>query len=119
MYTSDLRESEQKKAVPKQLNGFKLPRAISNLRPHKKEQASIRTSAHSECAAQQNRYAISELRERLQNDILLTSILEINTAGLSVSYKLGPRWDNVITWSDFKSETSLGFLSPNYTGQCT
>ena len=41
------------------------------------------------------------------------------TAGLSVSYNLGPRWDDVITWSDFKSETIFGFLSPNYTGQCT
>ena len=38
-----------------------------------------------------------------------------NTAGLSVSYKLGPRWDDVITWSDFKSEAIFGFLSPNYT----
>ena len=36
-----------------------------------------------------------------------------------MSYKLGPRWDDVITWSDFKSETILRFLSPNYTGQCT
>ena len=25
-----------------------------------------------------------------------------------MSYKLGPRWDNVITWSDFKSETKFG-----------
>ena len=39
-----------------------------------------------------------------------------NTAKLRVSYKLGPRWDDVITWSDFKSETSFGFLSPNYAG---
>ena len=37
----------------------------------------------------------------------------------SVNYKLGPRWDDVIPWSDFKSETSFGFLGPNYTGQCT
>ena len=42
-----------------------------------------------------------------------------STAGLPISYKLGPHWDDVITWSDFKSETSVGFLSPNYTGQCT
>ena len=41
------------------------------------------------------------------------------TAGLPMSYKLGPRWDDFITWSDFKSETIFGFLSPNYTGQCT
>ena len=41
------------------------------------------------------------------------------TAGLSVSYKLGPRWDDVISWSDFKSEAIFGFLSPNYMGQCT
>ena len=41
------------------------------------------------------------------------------TAGLHMNYKLGPRWDDVITWFDFKSETSFGFLSPNYTGQCT
>ena len=51
----------------------------ANLRPHKKEQAPFRTSAHSECAAQRNRYAISELRERLRTDILLNSILQINT----------------------------------------
>ena len=41
------------------------------------------------------------------------------TAGLPLNYKLGPRWDDVITWSDFKSETIFGFLSPNYTGQHT
>ena len=41
------------------------------------------------------------------------------TAGLSVSYKLGPRWDDVITWSDFKSEAIFGFLSPNYMGHDT
>ena len=40
------------------------------------------------------------------------------TSGLPMSYKLGPRWDDVITWSDFKSET-IGFLSPNYTGYDT
>ena len=28
------------------------------------------------------------------------------TAGLPVSYKLGSRWDDVITWSDFKSTPS-------------
>ena len=43
----------------------------------------------------------------------------IATAGLSMSYKLGPRWDDVITWSDFRSETIFGFLSPNYAGQHT
>ena len=41
------------------------------------------------------------------------------TAELPVSYKLGPRWDDVITWPGFKSETSFGFPSPNYMGQCT
>ena len=41
------------------------------------------------------------------------------TAGLPMSYKLGPRWDNVIPWSDFKSETIFGFPSPNFTGQRT
>ena len=44
---------------------------------------------------------------------------DFSTAGLPVSYKLRPRWDDVITWLDFKSETSFGFLSPNYTGQYT
>ena len=29
------------------------------------------------------------------------------TAGLPMSYKLGPHWDDVITWSDFISETIL------------
>ena len=38
------------------------------------------------------------------------------TAGLPVSYTLEPHWDDVITWSHFKSETSFGFLSPNFTG---
>ena len=41
------------------------------------------------------------------------------TAGLPMSYRLGHRWDDVTTWFDFKSETSFGFLSPNYMGQCT
>ena len=44
---------------------------------------------------------------------------ELYAAGLPMSYKLGPRWDDVITWFDFKSEAIFGFLSPNYTGQCT
>ena len=49
---------------------------------------------------------------------MLTFSSQEITARLPVSYyKLGPRWDDVITWSDFKSETSFGFLSPNYTGQ--
>ena len=38
------------------------------------------------------------------------------TAGLPMSYRLGPRWDDVITWSIFKSEAIFGFLSPDYTG---
>ena len=37
------------------------------------------------------------------------------TAGLPMSYKLGPRWNAVITRPDFKSEAIFGFLSPNYT----
>ena len=41
------------------------------------------------------------------------------TAGLPMSYNLGPHWGDVITWPDFKSETSFGFLSPNYTEQYT
>ena len=36
------------------------------------------------------------------------------TAGYPMSYKLGPRWDDVITWSDFKSETSFGFLGSKW-----
>ena len=43
----------------------------------------------------------------------------LNTAGLPISYKFGPRWEDVITWPDFKSETNFGFLSPDYTGQPT
>ena len=34
-------------------------------------------------------------------EVSVTKATEV-TAGLSVSYKLGPRWDDVITWSDFK-----------------
>ena len=51
--------------------------------------------------------------------ILVTNHSVFITAGLSVSYKLGPRWDDVITWSDFKSEAIFGFLSPNYMGHDT
>ena len=36
-----------------------------------------------------------------------------------MSYKLGPCWDDVITWSDFKSKIIFGFLSPKYRGQHT
>ena len=39
------------------------------------------------------------------------------TAGLPIRWTLGRRWDDVITGSDFKSETIFGFLSQNYTGQ--
>ena len=42
-----------------------------------------------------------------------------DTAGLPMSYKLGPRWDSAITWSNFKSEAIFGFLSPNYTWKST
>ena len=38
------------------------------------------------------------------------------TAGLPISYKSGPRWDDDITWFDFKSEISFGFVSQNCTG---
>ena len=41
------------------------------------------------------------------------------TAGFPSSHKLGPHWDDAITWSNFKSDTIFGFLSPNYTGKCT
>ena len=41
------------------------------------------------------------------------------TAGLPMSYKLGPRWNAVITRPDFKSEAIFGFLSPNYIGKST
>ena len=41
------------------------------------------------------------------------------TAGLPIKWTLERCWDNVITRSDFKSETIFGFLSPNYTGQHT
>ena len=39
------------------------------------------------------------------------------TAGLPMSYKLGSRWNAVITRLDFKSEAIFGCLSPNYTGK--
>ena len=45
--------------------------------------------------------------------------LKCCAAGLPMSYKLGPRWDGAITWSDFKSEAIFGFLSPKYTGHDT
>ena len=45
--------------------------------------------------------------------------VHVFTAGLPVSYKLGPRRSVVVTRSDFKSETIFGFLSPDYTGQST
>ena len=43
------------------------------------------------------------------------------TAGLTISYALGPRWDNAVTVtrSDFKTESSFEFLSPDYTGKGT
>ena len=41
------------------------------------------------------------------------------TAGLPMSYKLGPPWNAVITRSDFKSEAIFGFLSPNCTWKST
>ena len=45
-------------------------------------------------------------------------VYHINTTGLPMSYKLGPRSNAVITRPDFKSEAIFGFLSPNYTGKC-
>ena len=38
---------------------------------------------------------------------------------LQVGVTLGRRWDVIVTRSDFKSETSFGFLSPDYRGQST
>ena len=46
-------------------------------------------------------------------------LAEYPTAGLPMSYKLGPRWNAVITKFDFKSEAIFGFLSRNYMEQCT
>ena len=46
-------------------------------------------------------------------------ILQNCTAGLPMSYKMGPRWNAVTTRSDFKSEAIFGFLSPNYTWKST
>ena len=40
-----------------------------------------------------------------------------STAWLPISYTLKHRWDVVITRFDFKSETSFGFLSQNYTAR--
>ena len=34
-------------------------------------------------------------------------LITLNTAGSPVSYKLGPRWDVVVTRSDFKSKPIL------------
>ena len=42
-----------------------------------------------------------------------------STAGLPIRWTLGRCWDDVITRSDFKSETIFGFLSLNYMGQHT
>ena len=47
------------------------------------------------------------------------SQLGSSTAGLPMSYKLGPCWDGAITLSDFKSEAIFRFLGPNYTGKST
>ena len=41
------------------------------------------------------------------------------TAGLLVGYKLRPPAQLLLQKSNFKPTTSFGFLSPNYTGQCT
>ena len=61
-----------------------------------------------------------ESRVAQQHNCCHQCILFFNdTAGLSVSYKLGPRWNAVITRSDFESEAIFGFLSPNYTGKRT
>ena len=51
--------------------------------------------------------------------IFTGSLCYFRTAGLPMSYKLGLRWNAVITRSDFISEVIFGFLSPNSTGQCT
>ena len=44
---------------------------------------------------------------------------QLSTAGLPISYKVGPLWNAVITRSDFKTEAIFGFPSPNYTCECT
>ena len=50
-------------------------------------------------------------------DSILFDLIPVNrTAGLPMSYKLGPPWNAVIPRSDFKSEAIFGFISPNYTG---
>ena len=48
-------------------------------------------------------------------DVILTTTVDC-TAGLPVSYKLGPRLSVIVTRSNFKSETIFGFLGPDYTG---
>ena len=42
-----------------------------------------------------------------------------STAGLPISYTVGPLWNAPIIRSDFKSEAIFGFPSPNYTYTCT
>ena len=58
---------------------------------------------------------IRSIHEKKKHDTLANLQLDCP----SVMYKLGPRWDYVITWFDFKSDAIFGFLSPNSTGQCT
>ena len=40
----------------------------------------------------------------------------LHTAGLPMSYKLGPCWDDVITWADFKPETIFKIPQPKLHG---
>ena len=44
---------------------------------------------------------------------------QLDYSWIAHELQVGPRWDDVITWSDFKIETFFGFLNRNYTGQFT
>ena len=59
------------------------------------------------------------IKQNREDTYVIKCRIPSRTAELPVSYKLGPRWDGVITWSNFKSEVIFGFLSPNYTGYDT
>ena len=65
------------------------------------------------------RRAIGALSKKFADHPDLVEKHKEYTAELPMSYKLGPRWDGAITWSDFKSDAIFGFLSPNYTGHDT
>ena len=65
-----------------------------------------------------NLYQLTSLPTK-QIALFSTGLRVYTTAGLPISSTLGPRWDGVITWSNFKSEAIFGFLSPNDTGKST